>query len=113
MPASYTSAERRRIAALSARTIKQAVASDGPNGTTDIVDPAIGHELDRIRERGEDRYEREAQYAFRQLDQAETAVIQAKYALKAAAPKDRSAARRALNDAKAAQRKADRAARKY
>ncbi|MGW2223822.1 hypothetical protein [Streptomyces formicae] len=113
MPASYTGPERRRIARLSARTIRQAVASDGPNGTTDIVDPAIGAELDHIRRRGEERYEREAQAAFGLLDRAENAVAQAKANLRAADSKSKPAARKALADAKAAQRKADRAARKY
>lgn len=113
MPASYTAAEKWQIAKLSAKTLKQAAASDGPNGTTDIVDPRIGAQLDRIRQRGEDRYEREAGAVFAKLDAAENALARAKADLKTADSKSKAAARRAVQDAKDAHRKADRAARKY
>ncbi|MEU6768533.1 hypothetical protein ABZ916_39245 [Streptomyces sp. NPDC046853] len=113
MPASYTASEKWQIAKLSAKTIKQAAASDGPNGTTDIVDPRLGARLDAIRQRGEERYEREARAALVKLDQAEDAVAMAKADLATADKDSKSAARRTLNNAKADLRRADQAARKY
>ncbi|MWA08780.1 hypothetical protein [Streptomyces sp. BA2] len=114
MPGSYTTREKWEIAKISAKTLKQAAASDGPHGTTDIVDPRLDVRLQSIRRRGEERYEREAAAVFQNLDRAEGAVAQAKADLKTAPDsRAKAAARQALQKAKSDLSKADRAARKY
>ncbi|GAA1888021.1 hypothetical protein GCM10009837_07320 [Streptomyces durmitorensis] len=114
MPGSYTAREKWEIAKISAKTLKQAAASDGPHGTTDIVDPRLGNRLETIRQRGEERYEREASAVFQKLEQAENAVAKAKADLKTAPDsRTKATARQALQKAKSDLSKADRAARKY
>jgi hypothetical protein len=105
----YTAGERFERARLIVKGGRQAVQ----RGSEELVDAKIENRLDRLDAKAEERYEREAGMAFRQLDAAENEVSATKLALRAARGSDRAAARRAHNDAKAKARRADSAARRY
>lgn len=67
----------------------------------------IDKRLDRIEERANDRYEREFRKAEARIDQALDAVADARVELRMAKGRDKADARRALNDAKQALRRAE------
>lgn len=68
----------------------------------------IDNRLDRIEERANDRYDREFRKAEARIEQALDAVADAKVELRNAKGRDKLTARRALNDAKQALRRAER-----
>jgi hypothetical protein len=107
MPAKYTAGEIARLARLEFKAARRVVAA--------------GHEAaggndraqDRIHDRAQQRWEREASVAFNQLDAAESELAKAEIALRSARGTDKAAARSARNDAKDKVRRADKTARKY
>ncbi|MET9813169.1 hypothetical protein [Streptomyces sp. NPDC006355] len=107
MPAKYTAGEIARLARLEFKAARRVVAA--------------GHEAaggsdraqDRIHDRAQRRWEREADAAFGQLDAAENELAQAEVNLRSARGADKEAARRARNDAKDKVRRANNTARKY
>jgi hypothetical protein len=105
----YTAGERFERARLIAKGGRQVFQ----RGSEDAVDAKIENRIDRLAQRAEERYQREAGQAFGLLDAAEDEVARTKVALRAARGSEKTAARKAYNDAKAAARRADSAARRY
>jgi hypothetical protein len=107
MPAKYTAGEIAKLARLEFKAARRVVAA--------------GHEAaggndraqDRIHDRAQQRWEREAGVAFNQLEAAENELATAEVNLRSARGEDKAAARRARNDAKDKVRRANNAARKY
>lgn len=111
MPRSYTPGQTVRRFWLSARIAKQALADDEYSEDS-CVDPKFLREIERMDQRAEDKGGYETYAAKRQLDEARSAAATAQAKLRAAAPKDKPAARRAKNDADGALKRAERAARR-
>ncbi|MGC9540185.1 DUF6257 family protein [Streptomyces sp. UG1] len=109
MPGRYTWGETFRLARLEAKMARQVVAS----GSETAVDGRLVRRADRIHDRAEERYERNARAALSQLEAADNELARAEAALRAARSPEKAGARRARNDAKARQRRAEAAARRY
>lgn len=107
MPGNYTWGERWRLARLEAKAARQVFAAGDENAGGD------DRAQDRIHGRAEDRYDRNANAAMSQLRTADHALARAEAAFRVAKGPDKTTARRARNDARDNQRRADRAARKY
>lgn len=106
MPGQYTWGERFRLARLEVKAARQVIAT-GDENTDD-------RRQNRIHDRAEERYYRNADAALGLLRTADNELARAEAALRAAKPgKERDEARRTRNDAKSRQRRADVAARKY
>lgn len=105
----YTAGERFERARLLIKGGRQAAQ----RGSEDAVDAKIENRLDRLDEKAEIRYEREAGQAFGQLEKAEDEVARTKVALRSARGPEKTSARKAHNEAKAKARRADSAARRY
>lgn len=107
MPAKYTVGEIARLARLEFKAARRVIAAgDEHAGGSD-------RRQDRIHDRAQQRWEREADAALGQLDAAESELAKAEVALRTARGPERSAAREARNDAKTKVRRADSAARRY
>lgn len=107
MPAKYTAGEIVRLARLEFKAARRVVAAGHENaGGNDRAQ-------DRIHDRAQQRWEREAGAALNQLEAAENELAKAEVALRSARGTDKDAARRARNDAKDRVRRADNTARKY
>ncbi|QES45204.1 hypothetical protein DEJ49_33230 [Streptomyces venezuelae] len=108
----YTASQAARLAWLTGRIAKQAAADDELSEQT-CVDPKFQREIDRIKARAHEEESYQTYAARRQLDEALRAAARAKTRLDAAAPgRDKAQARRARNDAEAALKRAQRAARR-
>jgi hypothetical protein len=79
----------------------------------ETADGGHGDRSDRIHDKALERRQRQAAIAFNALDAAQDTLDQAEYNLRTAKGPEKSAARRARNDAKDKVRRADAAARKY
>jgi hypothetical protein len=107
MPGKYTWGETLRLARLEMKAARRVVAAGDENaGGSDRAQ-------NRIHDKAQERWEREAGHAFGQLDAAENELAKAEVALRTARGPEKTAARQARNDAKAKVRRADAAARKY
>ncbi|WP_030777231.1 hypothetical protein [Streptomyces sp. NRRL S-920] len=109
----YSKSQMARRVWLTGRIAKQAMADDEYGTEADsCVDPKLLREIDRIDRRAEEEAGYQQYAAKRQLEEARGAAAAAKVRLNAAAPKDKRQARMAKNDAEAALKRAQRAARK-
>lgn len=108
MPGMFTWGEVFGIAGHAVRGGRQVVA----NGH-ESADGGHGDRSDRIYDKAAERRDRNAQAALALLERADNDLARAEAALRAARGPDKAAARKVRNDAKAAQRRADTAARKY
>lgn len=107
MPGKYTLGELMRLTGLEVKAVRQvAAAGDSDAGGSD-------RKQNRIHDRAEQRWERNASAALSLLQSADNELARAEAALRAAKGSDKAAARRTRNDARDKQRRADRAARKY
>ncbi|AZM51813.1 hypothetical protein DMA15_03775 [Streptomyces sp. WAC 01529] len=107
----YSKSQLARRVWLTGRIAKQAMADDEYSEDT-CVDPKFQREVDRIDRRAEEEGGYRQYEARRHLDEARRTAAAAKVRLDAAAPKDRRHARITKNDAEAALKRAERAARK-
>ncbi|MEU1273010.1 hypothetical protein [Streptomyces sp. NPDC005799] len=108
MPGMYTWGEVFGIAGHAIRGGRQVVRSGSEN-----VDGGHGDRADRIADKAAERREREAAVAFGALEAAENELARTEHALRTARGREKDAARRARNDAKAMVRRTDAAARRY
>jgi hypothetical protein len=108
-PREYTAGERLERARLVLRGGRQIVRG----GHEDAVDARTERRIDRIDQRAEERWARGAQVAHQAVDTARTELARAEHALRMAKGPEKTAARRAVSDAKGKARRADAAARKY
>lgn len=108
MPGMYTWGEVLGIANHTVRGARQVVK----NGH-ESRDGGHGARVDRINERAQERRDRQAAVAFQALDAAENDLARAEHALRVAKGPDKTAARRARNEAKDRARRADSAARRF
>lgn len=107
MPGRYTWGEAARLARLEWKAGRRVIAAGDENaGGSDRAQ-------DRIYDRAEERHSRNANAALHLLETADNDLARAEATLRAARGPDKATARRARNDAKDKQRRADRAARKY
>jgi hypothetical protein len=106
MPGKYTWGEKFKIARLDVKDARQVIAT----GDSDSVS---GRRQDRIHARAEERWYREANAALGLLETADNDLARAEATLRAASGPEKAAARKARNDARDKQRRADQAARKY
>jgi hypothetical protein len=107
MPGKYTLGEVWQLARLEAKAARRVVKHGDENaGGSDRAQ-------NRIHDKAQERWEREAGHAFGQLDAAENELAKAEVALRTARGPEKNAARQARNDAKAKVRRADATARKY
>lgn len=106
MPGKYTWGETFSLIRLEAKAVRQVAAT----GDSDAGGNA---RQDRIHNKAEERWQREAGHAFGQLETAEDEVARAKVELRGARGSEKTAARRAHNEAQAKLRRAQAAARKY
>lgn len=107
MPSKYTAGEIAQLARLEFKAVRRVVAAghEGAGGSD--------RAQDRIHDRAQQRWEREAAAALNQLDAAESELAKAEVTLRSARSADKDAARRARNDAKDKVRRARNTARKY
>jgi hypothetical protein len=107
MPAKYTAGEIARLARLEFKAARRVVAAghEGAGGSD--------RAQDRIHDRAQQRWEREADAAFSQLDAAEGELAKAEVNLRSARGEDKATARQARNEAKDKVRRANNTARKY
>lgn len=108
MPGMFTWGEVGRIGVHALRGGRQVVKNGHEN-----ADGGHGDRSDRIYDKAEERRERNAQAALAQLERADNDLAHAEAALAAARGPEKTAARKTRNDAKARQRRADSAARKF
>lgn len=108
-PREYTAGERLERARLILKGGRQAAQ----RGSEYAVDASVERRIDRIDQRAEERWARGAHIAHQAVDNARTELARAEHALRMAKGSDKTAARRAVNDAKDKARRADSAARKY
>ncbi|MEV6737897.1 hypothetical protein AB0N14_13580 [Streptomyces sp. NPDC051104] len=107
MPGRYTFGEKLDLLRLETKAARRVIAAGDENaGGSDRAQ-------NRIHDRAQERWEREAGHAFGQLDTAKDELARAEVALRTARGPEKTAARRARNDAAAKVRRADAAARKY
>lgn len=107
MPAKYTAGEIARLARLEFKAARGVVAAGHESaGGSDRAQ-------DRIHDRAQQRWEREADAAHSQLDAAENELAKAEVNLRSARGADKAAARSARNDAKDKVRRANNTVRKY
>ncbi|GAA4999553.1 DUF6257 family protein [Streptomyces siamensis] len=110
MPASYTGAEKRRMAWLSARAFKQSMAGD-PN--VDTIDDRIKREVDRIQKRAEERGAAEVKALEQRLSEARRAAAGAKATMRTSKGPERVKARREMHEHEQAARRIERELRRY
>lgn len=110
MPSSYTGAEKRRIAWLGLKALKQSTAGDR---NVDTIDPKLKREMDRIEERAADRGQREVQALQQRLNAARNAAAAAKVTMRTSSGKDRATARTEMHEHEAAARRVERELRRY
>ncbi|MFD5572253.1 hypothetical protein [Streptomyces cadmiisoli] len=106
---SYTTAEKLRIARLTARAARQIVKG----GHEDAVKPGTQRELDRIVERAEARGAAEENALRKRLAQARTDAATAKAEMRAASGPERAAARRRMDEHERAARRLESDLRRY
>jgi hypothetical protein len=107
MPGKYTWGEAARLARLEFKDARKVIAA----GDADAA--GSGRRQNRIHDKAEARWERNANAALDLLRSADAELARAEASLRAARGTDKAAARRTRNDARDKQRRADRAARKY
>ncbi|MGW0626450.1 hypothetical protein [Streptomyces sp. NPDC002758] len=105
----YTAGERFERARLIVKGGRQAAQ----RGSEDAVDARIENRIDRIDAKAEERYARNASVAIGALEAAENELARAEHALRMARGPEKTAARRARNDAKDKVNRAKTAARKF
>ncbi|MFF1702594.1 DUF6257 family protein [Streptomyces sp. NPDC058252] len=110
MPASYTAAEKRRLAWLAAKALKQSMAGD-PN--VDTIDDRVKREFDRIQKRGEERGAAEVAALQRRLQEARNAAASAKATMRTSKGPDRAKVRRQMHDHEQAGRRIERELSRY
>ena len=107
MPGKYTWGETFRLARLEAKAARKVIRSGDENaGGSDRAQ-------NRIHDRAQQRWQREADVALGNLATAEQELARAEVALRSARGPEKAAARRARNDAKDKARRAESAARRY
>ncbi|MER5467195.1 DUF6257 family protein [Streptomyces sp. NPDC002685] len=110
MPASYTPAEKRRLAWLTLRAAKQSLAGDR---NVDTIGDRIKREAERIGERAEQRAKDEVAELERRLSEARRAAAGAKVTMRTSSGKDRADARRQMQDHEQTARRIERELRRY
>jgi guanylate kinase len=110
MPSSYTGAEKRRIAWLGLKALKQSTAGDRH---VDTIDSKLKAEMDRIEQRAEDRGQREVQALQQRLSAARNAAASAKATMRTSSGKDRATARTEMQQHEQAARRIERELRRY
>ncbi|MGW5197348.1 hypothetical protein [Streptomyces spiralis] len=107
MPAKYTAGEIAQLARLELRSARRVVRAGSEHaGGNDNAQ-------NRIHDRAQQRWQREAQIALGALADAENELARAEHTLRTARGSEKAAARRARNDAKSKVRRAESAARRY
>ena len=110
MPASFTGAEKRRMAWLILKAGKQSMAGDR---NVDTIDPKLKAEMERIEQRGAERGEAEVAALRNRLQQARADAANAKAAMRASSGRARADARREMNDHERATRRIEAELRRY
>jgi hypothetical protein len=110
MPASYTGAEKRRLAWLTLKAAKQSLAGDR---NTDTIDDRLKREAERIGERAEERGRAEVAELERRLSQARRDAASARVTMRTSSGKERGAARQQMNDHEQTARRIERELRRY
>jgi hypothetical protein len=110
MPASYTAAEKGRLAWLTIRAAKQSLAGDRD---ADTIDDRIKREAERIGERAEERGRAEVAELERRLSQARRDAASARVTMRTSSGKERADARRQMHEHEQTTRRIERELRRY
>lgn len=108
MPGMYTWGEVFGLAGHTARGARQVVKNGHEH-----ADGGHGDQVERIRDKAQERRDRQAAVAFGVLDSAENDLARAEHALRMARGPEKAAARRTRNEAKQKRNRADSAARRF
>lgn len=95
MPASYTGAEKRRMAWLVIKAGKQSLAGDR---NQDTIDDRLKREVDRIQERAEERGKAEVAELERRISESRRSAASAKVTMSTSSGPERAAARRQMQE---------------
>ncbi|MER5473719.1 DUF6257 family protein [Streptomyces sp. NPDC002685] len=110
MPASYTPAEKRRLAWLTLRAAKQSLAGDR---NVDTIGDRIKREAERIGERAEQRGRAEVAELERRLSETRRAAAGAKVTMRTSRGQERADARRQMHEHEQTTRRIERELRRY